>query len=190
MIISNEGKTGFDGLLFRHRHDSVRLGEIRKDGSYARSDAGDVSLCWRASERDGAYRCDGDNRDVREFLTNPLRDSGKCACRSGPDEDPIDTIEFTHDLIRRLLRMRFLVGDIGVLIEPEGIWIRAQDLVDFLQPASQVPSHGVPLFHDDYLCPIELHPPSGGAICIRVGHANEFVAFRSADEAQGEAEIA
>src|SRR6516225_11276030 len=76
MIISNEGKTGFDSLLLRHRHDSVRLGEIRKGGSYARPDAGDVSLCGRASERHGAYRFDGDNRDVREFLTKPLRDSG------------------------------------------------------------------------------------------------------------------
>jgi hypothetical protein len=86
--------------------------------------------------------------------------------------------------------MHFLVGDIGVLIKPDGVWIRAQDLVDFLQPASQVPSRGVPLFHDDDLCPIELHPPYGGTIGIRVGHANEFVAFRGADEAQGEAEIA
>src|SRR6516164_4661649 len=32
MMVSNERKTGFDGLLFRHRHDSVRLGEIRKGG--------------------------------------------------------------------------------------------------------------------------------------------------------------
>ena len=137
MIISNEGKTGFDRLLFRDRHNSVRLSEIRKGGSYARPDAGDVSLSGRASERDGAYRFDGDNRDVRVFLAKPLGNPAKRACRSD-EEHPIDPLEFSRDLIRRLLRMYVLVGDIGVLIKPDGVWIRAQDLVDFFQPASQL----------------------------------------------------
>src|SRR6266849_9373845 len=163
-MISNEGKASFNRCFFVYRYNFIRVDEVRELRSHARANARDASFPGRASECDRACRLDGYNLDPWEFVTKSLRDPGEGTRGAGPHKNPIDLVELARDLMRRLLGMNIFVGYVGILIEPDRVRVRLQDLIYFLQSASQESPSGIAIFNDYDLCPIELHPSHIGAI--------------------------
>ena len=154
MIIANEGQTCFDGALLVYRYDPVRIGTVCQLRPQACSDTGYVSLSGAASECDRADRLDGHDLDFWKFLAKALRNPGECARRSCTNEDPVDLFELARNLFCRLLGMNLLVGQVVVLIEPDGVGLRLEYPAYDLKSVGEESAIGVAIVDDDHLRPI------------------------------------
>ena len=90
-----------------------------------------------AAECDRTLRLDGDNLDLWKYRRSRSDMPRDGAGRAGADENPIDLVELVCDLFRRLFGMNVLIGQIGILIEPDRVRIRLQYLINLLQPRAQ-----------------------------------------------------
>ena len=123
MIVSNECATGFDGFFLVHYYNSIRLDQVSELWSHACANARDMSFSRRASESDRTF---GSTATILilGLFKKYLRDSDEGTGGACPDKNPIDFIEFARDLMRRLLGMSILVGNVSVLIQPYGVTVR------------------------------------------------------------------
>ena len=87
----------------------------------------------------------------------PRRDPTEGARRSSPDKRPIDFVERTRDLISRLLGVNGLVGQAGILIQPNRVRMRVQYAIDCLEAACQIAPGRIALER------ISASPPGGAA---------------------------
>jgi hypothetical protein len=116
MVIANKRVTCFDRSLFVNCDDSIRACKICQPWSDTRTDARDVSLSGRPSERDRTQRLDGDNLYSGKFLAKALRHAAESSGRPGADKDPVDSFELECNLGGGLFGVDILVRNIGVLI--------------------------------------------------------------------------
>jgi len=172
-------------LFFCNRNYPVRVGKVSKRRALARANAGNIPFSSRPAECHRAHGLHGDNLHTREILAQSLAYPAECAGRARSNKDPVDPVKLTRDLGRRLLRVNGLVGHILILIKPDRIRFRLQNVVDSLETRLKISTRCVALSHNNHFRAIHLHAQYVGAVHVRVCDANKLVTLDSTDHAQG-----